>query len=163
MKLPDFSNRCIGFSLVIHKPLATYRNLVRTKNAPALANRNTEVPCMATSEPCTAAKLPTVVAPANRPRSPTVRMSASAGARDAAGTRLATLAVGAARGGYGTPAVRVAIRQLMVVASDGDSPSQSRTHRVVDSCPGDSVTEKRVARADQGLPEVALHPSSALL
>ena len=76
---------------------------------------------------------------------------------------IATLAVGAARGGYGTPAVRVAIRQLMVVASDGDSPSQSRTHRVVDSCPGDSVTEKRVARADQGLPEVALHPSSALL
>eukprot|EP00964_Phaeocystis_antarctica_P110283 scaffold74660_cov72-Phaeocystis_antarctica.AAC.2 len=50
---------------------------------------------MAKSEPCTAAKPPTVVAPANRPRSPTVRMSASAGARDAGGTRLATLAVGA--------------------------------------------------------------------
>ena len=76
---------------------------------------------------------------------------------------IATLAVGAARGGYGTPAVRVAIRQLMVVASDGDAPSQSRTHRVVDSCLGDSVTEKRVALADPSpLPEV-VSLSSALL
>ena len=78
---------------------------------------------------------------------------------------IATLAVGAARGGYGTPAVRVAIRQLMVVASDGDAPSQSRTHRVVDSCLGDSVTEKRVALADPSpLPEVqVVSLSSALL
>ena len=76
---------------------------------------------------------------------------------------IATLAVGAARGGYGTPAVRVAIRQLMVVASDADAPSQSRTHRVVDSCLGDSVTEKRVALADPSpLPEV-VSLSSALL
>ena len=50
---------------------------------------------MAWSEPWIAAKPPTVVAPVNKPRSPIVRMSASAGARDAGGTRLATLAVGA--------------------------------------------------------------------
>ena len=49
---------------------------------------------------------------------------------------IATLAVGAARGGYGTPAVRVAIRQLMVLAAN--APPQSRTQRV-DSCiDGDS-------------------------
>ena len=75
---------------------------------------------------------------------------------------IATLAVGAARGGYGTPAVRVAIRQLMVVAYDADAPSQSRSRRVVDSCLGDSdVSEERVALADPSLPVVSL--SSALL
>ena len=74
---------------------------------------------------------------------------------------VATLAVGAARGGFGTPAVRVAIRRLTVVVSDGDAPSQSRTRRVADSCLGDSGTERRVV--DPTLPSEVVSVSSALL
>ena len=55
---------------------------------------------------------------------------------------IATLAVGAARGGYGTPAVRVAIRQLEVVAAAADEPPLGRTQEV-DSCvEGDSESAR---------------------
>ena len=76
---------------------------------------------------------------------------------------VARLAVGAARGGFGTPAVRVAIRHLTVVASDGDGSSQSRTHRVADSCLGDSGTERRVVAPPTLEPAEVVSVSSALL
>ena len=76
---------------------------------------------------------------------------------------VARLAVGAARGGFGTPAVRVAIRHLTVVASDGDGSSQSRTHRVADSCLGDGGTERRVVDPPTLEPSKVVSVSSALL
>lgn len=76
---------------------------------------------------------------------------------------VARLAVGAARGGFGTPAVRVAIRHLTVVASDGDGSSQSRTQRVADSCLGDGGTERRVVDPPTLEPSKVVSVSSALL